>query len=144
MDLKQQILLSYIGQGGEIDPIRIMKGLFVFSKETPAGWIGESDRYHFVPYQFGPCSFDIYSDLDALERSGYLQSKQPLGQSWKYYSVTDMGKYAVEQAAGRFQPQVLTYLNQVRSWVDQQSFKGLLKAIYRRYPAYASNSVFKF
>ena len=143
MTPRQKVLLSFIGAGGEVDPIRIMKGQFLFAMETPAEWASGESRYEFVPYQFGPCSFEIYSDLDELEKAGYLKTRQVPSQSWKYYSATDKGQAQLPIFEAEFAPQAVLYLRRLRTFIDGLSFRKLLEVVYSKYPAFAAKSVFK-
>lgn len=145
LEHKQKMLLAFIGAKlGAVDPIRIMKGMFIISKEARESWWRIPTRYRFVPYSYGPCSFEIYSDLEKLEKLRLLQSNQPPGQSWKYYSVTQRGKNFLEMIKEGFIPGSLEYTKKVREYVESVSFRTLLAAVYAKYPDYAVNSVFKF
>ena len=62
-----------------IDPIRIMKGMFLFAMEEP---VGPEERYKFVAYSYGQCSFKIYRELDGLEQDGYIHSSALPGRTW--------------------------------------------------------------
>lgn len=140
----QKALLAFVGaRTTKIDPIRIMKGMFLISEEVPNSWWDASTRYKFVPYDFGPCSFAIYSDLDMLERLRLLQSAQSPGQSWKYYSITGRGALLLQRSEG-LRPDLISYMRQVRDFVDSLTFRSLLAAVYKKYPDYAANSVFQF
>ena len=143
---QQKLLLLFIGaENREIDPIRIMKGQFILSKETPGSWLSPDMRYHFVPYSFGPCSFEIYSDLDSLERQNLIRGTQPPQQSWKNYAVSnDPGNRELESVRNEFRPELLKYVLEVRRFVDSLNFRALLTAVYKKYPDYAVNSVFRF
>lgn len=127
----------------ELDPVRIMKGMFVLSKEAPIQWLPADERYQFEPYHYGPCAFDIYGDLDALIAEGFVSFAELPGASWKKYTVTASGAEAALAEASRMNPGLVQYINSVRDFVCSLSFSGLLKAIYQKYPEYAVNSVFQ-
>lgn len=140
---RQQTLLQFLGgsESAETDPIRIMKGLFLFAQKTPGAWLPEETKYVFKAYDYGPCSFDIYDDLKFLESAGLILSKQRPGESWKRYQISEKGKLALEKSS--VNPQALAYLKTIRSFVDSLSFSQLLKTVYKEFPNYAVNSVFK-
>jgi hypothetical protein len=145
LSLRQQTLLAFLGggDGQEIDPVRIMKGLFLFGQEAPSGWIPAEGRYDFEPYNYGPCSFDIYADLDALQRRGYIRTTAVAGRSWQYYSLTAAGVATLGEVVASMHPEALRYLGEIRQFVMKLPFRSLLQAVYQRYPDYAVNSVFR-
>jgi uncharacterized protein len=145
LTLRQRSLLVFIGisNSGQLDPIRIMKGQFLIAMETPAEWLPADARYEFQPYNYGPYAPPIYTDLHELERSGLVTSRQALGQSWGYFSVTDAGKKTADAIAAAMPPQLVEYIASIRKFVTSLSFSQLLSAVYKRYPEYAVNSVFK-
>ncbi len=144
--LRQKTLILFLAAGNEdkIDPIRIMKGLFLFAKKTPDDWLSTDARYEFVPYSYGPCSFQIYSDIDGLISRGLVSEEQIQDQSWKYYSVTDKGREIAQESRKEIHSDAVGFLERIREFVSSVSFRNLLAVIYREYPDYAVNSVFKF
>lgn len=146
LNARQESLLIFIARGNaaEIDPVRIMKGLFLFSKETPVDWVDMEARYSFRAYHYGPCSFEIYSDLEWLESLGHIKSSEVLGRSWKYYSMTAQGRELVGRLVQKFDARAVSYLEKIREFVEAQSFRSLLDVVYSRYPDFAVNSVFKY
>jgi hypothetical protein len=132
-------LLVFIGAGSNpIDPIRIMKGLFLFSQESDAD---KKLRYKFVPYSYGPCSFDIYGDLNTLVAQGLLD-RLVSGARWPEYRVTPLGQNKAEEAKASAHA-TWKELAKYRRFVDERSFAALLREVYEKYPKYAKNSVFK-
>ena len=127
----------------ELDPVRIMKGMFLFAMRAPVDQVPAEARYEFVPYNYGPCAFEIYTDLDNLARDGLLSANRIPGQSWKHYILTNKGSELAEHVSSQTDPRIPNYLNKVRDYVTKQPFSDLLKAVYRLYPDYAKNSVFK-
>jgi DNA-binding PadR family transcriptional regulator len=146
LEPRQKLLLLFLDSGSpkELDPIKIMKGLFLVSKEAPQEWIKQQDRYDFTPYYYGPCSFQIYSDLARLEEFGYIISIEVQGQSWKYYALTREGKERIKKFIIEVNPNLLKYLEKIREFVTILPFRNLLAVIYKRYPHYSTKSVFQF
>lgn len=137
------LLLFFLESDKRIDPIRVMKGLFIFTMEAPPEWISPDVRYKFVPYSYGPYSREIDSDLRHLTASGYLLQSSAPGRSWSYYSLSDAGKEKANQISHEFPPAAVAYMKKVREFVSELSFRQLLNTVYKRYPKYAVNSVFK-
>ncbi|MBI4480044.1 MAG: hypothetical protein HY651_08490 [Acidobacteria bacterium] len=140
----QKLLLLFLAaKQAKIDPIRIMKGQFILAKETPAAWLPAEMRYEFVPYSFGPCSFQIYSDLDWLEHQNLITAAEVPDQSWKYYVTAAVGNQEVQRLRTDLGHELVNYIAEVRNFVDSLDFRSLLTAVYRKYPDYAVKSVFR-
>lgn len=142
---RQETLLVFLGADNntKLDPVRIMKGLFIFAMEAPENWLPSAARYNFEPYNYGPYSPDIYYDLERLERQGYVETAEVPGRSWKHYSLTPDGVKLAQGGVSAINPKVANYLRVLREFVDGLSFRQLLTAVYDKYPDYAVNSVFK-
>ena len=95
------------------------------------------------PYDYGPCSFQVYKDLEALEHHGLVQATKVLGRTWSYYSLTGTGEGLAIELSSTVDPRASRYFATVREFVTRLPFRKLLNAIYERYPDYAVNSVFR-
>jgi len=138
------LLMFFLGSDRELDPIRIMKALFLFNMKAHPYWLTSEARYTFKPYSYGPYSPQLTSDLSALSLKGYLTETRAVGQSWNYYKLTEKGRRLASEYVKQINPNALTYLHQLRDYVSSLSFSALLKAVYKMYPEYAVNSVFKY
>ncbi len=49
---------------GKLSKLRLVKLMFLVSKRIPL--------YYFVPYKYGPFSFQLYHDLSRLEKDGFV------------------------------------------------------------------------
>ena len=142
MTSKLDWLLQLIGDD-PIDPIRIQKGMFLFAKTANAP---RAQRYDFVPYNWGPCSFEIYEDLDDLLERGHIEEIRVPGASWNKYRRTDKGHSAASTVTRSKRPAIRrlsTALSRIRSDIQTKSFEQLLKSVYADYPDYASKSLFR-
>lgn len=132
---KREWLLLAVGE--RIEPIQLQKTLFKFAKESG---VSSAEAYEFVPYNWGPCSFEIYEDLANLRAEGLVEAV-PSGRGWNVYRVTELGRvksYALrEQAVAS----LVNALDEVRSWVASRNFETLLKDVYKQYPTYATESL---
>ena len=137
------LLLFFLDSKKSLDPIRIMKGLFIFTMEAPEVWMPRSNRYQFVPYSYGPYARQVDLDLSRLKLQGLLTSAPALGRNWDYYSLTEEGAAKALELKRTLNPKAVEYLHQVREFVLSLSFSKLLDTVYARYPAYAVKSVFK-
>lgn len=70
---RQRFLLSFISQlPDEIALTNLQKLVFLYSMKE------NSKFYEFVPYKFGPYSFQLREDVDILRKNGFL-SKESFG-----------------------------------------------------------------
>jgi hypothetical protein len=137
---RADLLLAFIGASPDaVDPIRIMKGMFLFAQESGAP---QRLLYNFVPYSYGPCSFDIYSDLNDLVGQRFLQENPTASGRWALYSCTDAGLSRVAKFSSE-SPKLFRKLTEGRKYVVSRDFRTLLKEVYAKYPLFASKSVFK-
>ena len=136
MDRKDWLLLLL---DEELDPIRIQKGMFLFAKESGAR---DRELYEFVPYNWGPCSFDIYDDLDSLHRDGLIERRPVPGKSWYKYQISPAGR-DFTSTLRLPKGDSLDYLGKIKSAITRASFNRLLDNVYKRYPEYAINSHYR-
>lgn len=138
------ILCAYRGAPAGLDPVRIQKGMFLFSR---SGAVPPSERYDFRPYDYGPMSAGIYSDLDALVAEGLLEPHAVSGKSWCRYSATERGRSTAGERLlnlkGEPQKENARRLYQIKEEIASVSFSDLLERVYRAHPDMAVNSVFR-
>ena len=124
-----------------IDPIRIMKGLFLISKKLE----GKLEKfYEFKPYLYGPCSFEVYRDLLSLNMSGLIDEYTPLNSSWSYYRITKEGEKQAKKLVNEIPKDILKVMKKIKQEVVNLSFLDLLRKVYKEYPDYAKNSIVSF
>ncbi len=137
---KDRWLLLSIGEG--IEPIQLQKLLFKFAKESEAPG---QELYEFVPYSWGPCSFEIYDDLGSIKSEGLIETV-PRGIGWNSYRLTDKGKEVVRglrnNADAQFQSR-LAELDDKYAYVTSRTFGDLLRDVYAEYPEFATKSFFR-
>ncbi len=133
------LMLLFDGAQRTLDRVRIQKSMFLFAQRSKAPG---TEKYDFVPYHYGPFSFDIYPDLDRLVEQGLLRREFEATSSSPRYSLTGAGLRVVESLRRSAPPERLRLLHSLRDWVTKRSFSALLNDVYRLYPRYAVNSVF--
>lgn len=137
-------LLLFIALDGAprgLDPVRLQKGMFLDAHESGAP---RAQTYSFVPYNYGPMSTQIYTDLGELTRAGMIEAIPVKGQSWSRYVATDIGlKEGRRLMRDSFSPEDSRRLHRIKKNVASKSFKALLEDVYERYPGFAVNSVFR-
>jgi hypothetical protein len=146
---RQEMLLLYLGlpadgtNPGFTNPLRIMKGLFVFVQETPLDWRKGGATYAFEPYNYGPCSFAIYDDLTVLNGLGLLTTASPAGQDWNYYGLSERGIRLAKEIVSTWDARAVAYMSELKTALSGMNFSTLLRAVYAKYPEYAKNSLFR-
>ena len=119
-------------------PIQAQKSLFKFAMESGAP---ARECYQFIPYNWGPCSFEIYDDLGQLRADGLIEF-EPAGPGWNSYHVTESGSGIVDELRRRAEPKLLTKMDDIRQWVAVRTFDRLLRDVYSQYPEFAERSLF--
>ncbi len=121
-----------------LEPLRIMKGLFLMSQR---GQGPLKDLYTFKPYDYGPFTSEIYSDLDSLASSGLVAQEAVGGRSWRMYRPTIDGIERAADLAAQLDPSEEQTIGEAYAFVTSRGFLRLLRDIYVEYPTYAVNTV---
>ncbi len=138
------ILCAYRGAPAGLDPVRLQKGMFLFARsgERPA-----RERYDFRPYDYGPMSPQIYSDLDALVSEGLLAATGVQGKHWSRYTATDRGRDAaaakLKTLSNERDKRSARRLYEIKQSIANVSFNELLERVYEEHPDMVVNSVFR-
>jgi hypothetical protein len=146
---REQFLLAFLGAGqaeeseSGLDPIRIMKGMFLLDKNLSEKFLPAEARYKFEPYLYGPFSQGIYSDLDSLQVFRLVEAKSSSSLAWSYYFLTPLGQRQATEFLKSLDTSLSKYISDIHNYVVRHDFATLLKKIYRAYPEYATKSVFR-
>lgn len=121
-----------------LDRIRLMKALFLIWHR--AGRKLEN-FYEFTPYLYGPFSFDLYTELEALQQEHLVsQAPHPVAQ-WASYYLTPTGASkasAIHEAASR---ETVALIRSTAEEVASLGFNALLRKVYSEAPDFASRTV---
>lgn len=138
------LFAAYQGAPDGLDPVRVQKGLFLFSR-LPG--VPVRSKYEFKPYAYGPMSAEIYVDLDRLVDEGLLERLPVPGKRWSRYKATTVtfgeGERLLEQAADEQLLDAARELFEIKHEVSSVGFSELLERVYTEYPEFAVNSVFR-
>jgi uncharacterized protein len=138
------LFIAFEGAPRGLDPVRLQKGLFLFAQEAQT--VPSAERYVFRPYSYGPMSRDIYADLDDLVSDGLVERMPVEGQTWARYKPTlrgvEKGHRLINSAIARHADDTRRFYEMKQSVADM-TFATLLEDVYDRYPAYATNSIFR-
>jgi len=122
-----------------LDRLRLMKALFLL-------WL-DADRqipeyFEFTAYLYGPCSFELYGELEALEREDLLTQPPSAVPRWARYHLTPQGKRASAEAVERLPCELWAGLRGHVEFAAAAGFRELLLSVYRVAPEFAARSVF--
>jgi uncharacterized protein (DUF488 family) len=131
--VRQKILLAILNQSKRAPTVtKLVKLAFLIRKETTLH--DDHTYYDFVPYKYGPFSFALYRELDALERYGYIDSSNDRVSLSPAMQIPSTEK--VEELPTRIRSMVTDVVSQYGA--TQQ--RRLLKFVYDNYPWYTINS----
>lgn len=109
----ERALLFLLSQAKQLKRMQFVKLMFLASKER--------SLYDFVPYQYGPFSFQLYQDMRHLEREGYL-------------TQTEDDVLFVERVFPKPDPYVQGGINSVFNQFGGFREKDLVDYVYHQYP----------
>ncbi len=136
---KREWILLILNQS-PLDRIHIMKTLFLI-------WIRANkqleDFFEFVPYHYGPCSFEVYTELDVLQTNGLVLQPPYRIPNWEKYYLTETGRNLAREASKKLPDRTSTLLKTVTAQVADLSFNELLKTVYAEAPEFAKHSLLR-
>jgi hypothetical protein len=74
-----------------IQPVYLQKTLYLLEQRLSLKKLQVKRFYQFEPYDYGPFCPDIYSDAEDLMAQGLVHVDRPASQSYRFYSMTDLG-----------------------------------------------------
>jgi len=123
-----------------MDRIHIMKALFLIWHRSERK---VRDYFEFEPYLYGPCSFEVYSELEKLTAEGLIVQPPHPAPQWVDYCLTKSGKREAEEVVQKAPHTTLKLIEDVAAEVSQLDFHRLLQKVYAEAPDFAVNSMFK-
>jgi uncharacterized protein (DUF488 family) len=109
----ERALLFLLSQTKSMTRMQLVKLMFLASKER--------SLYDFVPYQYGPFSFQLYQDMRHLEREGYLKQ-------------TEDDVHFVERVFPKPDPYIQGGITSVINQFGGFREKDLVNYVYQQYP----------
>ncbi len=176
-DLIMLLLYAKGHRGQQAEPVRgrtrLMKMVFLFKMEVRRKFnmdkaVPQAALPDFIPYDYGPFSPQVFTDVDFLADLGLVQVKR-VGASlqeraiasqeyehWRMgealdesdevsgeeeFSLSIKGKgFVEEKQAGELSPQQWTTLNELKARCTAAPLKALLRYVYTNYPKYSTES----
>ena len=130
---RQKILLALLdGAARPLSLTIFVKLCFLLREETEVK--DDGSFYGFVPYRFGPFSFALYRELDALARQSYVVKDDSSVHLRRSMAGETRRKIADLPASVRSAVRTITS----RYGMMQQ--KALVRDVYARFPWYATKS----
>ena len=146
MEIKREdwvLLALYYAGDRSLSPVQLQKSLFILGENLPKLIKNKLEYYHFTPYNYGPFDVNIYKDALDLSKKGLLNIQYSLGKSYPDYVVTENGVKVAKEIDKAVNKEITKYLEKIISWIKDLSFYELLKIIYKFYPQFKINSVFR-
>lgn len=109
----ERALLYLLSHTKSLTKLKIVKLMFLISKER--------NFYDFVPYHYGPFSFQMYQDMRHLENAGYL-------------SQTDDEVHFINQVFPKPESSIQMTIEQYLKNFGEMSDDDLIDYVYQTYP----------
>lgn len=135
------LVLLHNARDGQLDRVRIVKGLFLLGQESPEPL---ENFYSFYAYLYGPFSDEIYYDLDELIEENLMARDLNIPPSWSQYRLTDKGRDRTIELWKALSKPIQQKLDEITKTVQSMSFSKLLTYVYNKYPDFAKESVLNF
>ncbi len=124
-----------------LTPVQLQKAIFLVQDKIPK--ICAAQPYEFKAYDYGPFCRDIYRQAAGLETESLAKIVQPPNQQVRKYQITSKGCIQAQVLWKSLDSKDYAYAKQLVAWVRSQTFEGLVSAIYKAYPQYKINSIFR-
>lgn len=130
---RQKTVLALLEEAGKpLHKTNLVKLLFLLRQETCLK--DESTFYDFVPYKYGPFSFALYRELEALQRDGFI-----VDGGNEIHLSPDAGGLA-RTKIDTLPETTLDAVSEIHGRYGNLSYHSLLKEVYARYQWFATRS----
>lgn len=130
---RQKTILAILTEAREpVYATVLVKLAFLLRQET--GFRDDSAFYDFLPYKFGPFSFQLYRELEALKRDGYVST------NGDQLCVSHRLRKDVLEKVRELSDEARSATAHVTRKYGRMTQRTLLRDVYKRYPRYASRS----
>lgn len=131
-----------------LDPIRIMKGLFLAQMEQDESEAGRvplvNPPYQFIPYSYGPFCPSVYGELESLALNDEVEFQQIPGKDYRIWGLTDKGEQDAQELVASMGEDFRKRIEHARIIVCNKTFDDLIRYVYSRYPDYASKTIYRY
>lgn len=123
----ERIILLLLSKHKEpLTKIKLVKLLFLFSRES------SENIYDFLPYKYGPFSFQLYRDLSKLSQRGWTDDD--------LFQVTNSKKEEALDEMRKLPRSFRDNFSDIYRTYGKLSESELLKDVYSKYPEFAFRS----
>lgn len=122
-----------------LDRIRMQKAVFLLTQRGSADW---RELYHYEPYNWGPYSSALNSDVGTLVQHELLKNRVSPVSRYGSFETTVAGDAAAGVVWERLSEPQRSFIKSVRDYVADRSFSSLLREVYAAYPEFATKSQF--
>lgn len=123
---ERTILTLLLSETKAITRLKLVKLLFLLNRA------GVENAYDFIPYKYGPFSFQLYRDLNKLSQDGWIDGEHlQLCPGKKNEAVVEIRKLPAD---------VRDKLLDIRSVYGRLSEDALLKTVYSKHPEFTFKS----
>ncbi len=127
---RQKILLYYLWlSGGTLSHLRLLKSCFLSKNESLN--IQKTSFYDFLPYHYGPFSFQLYHDVNLMINSGEVLNKDKI-----HWQLTSQGIISAKLIPSKVKDDLARFHFKYKGISDNE----LINLAYQQYPWYAINS----
>jgi len=121
----------------------LMKEVFLMCEEIlkPEGVRTQDPR--FVPYKYGPYSFNVMQTLETMVVANLIASSGKRNSRKEAFILTGIGVKRAEQKFERLPADVRESLESLRVGWDQLGTHGILQYVYQKYERYKAESEIK-
>lgn len=129
MKTSDKIVLNLLLNSSAMTKLKLVKLLFLLNKESCDG------AYDFLPYKYGPFSFQLYRDLTKLAQDGWINDDNlQVNPSRKSEALTEVRKLP---------SLVRDKVFDIYSLYGKISEDTLIKTVYAKYPEFTFKSELK-
>lgn len=136
---RQQWLLLVIAEAGAtgLTPIQLQKTLFLVGQAYKL----KSGYYDFAPYNYGPFDPQIYKDAEEIATTEQIIIFND-GNPYSKYLITPSGQINADDLKQKNEKDA-KFAKELVDFVKSLKFRELLRVIYKNYPQFAVNSIFR-
>ncbi len=117
---RQKCVLYVLQELKQCTRIQLAKILFLLEKETKIPVL--CPFYSFIPYKYGPYSFELFHDIDAFEKENFIsKTETTISYTNKQITIPPSLKHAI---------------NDTLSTYRDMDEKKLITYVYQQYPEY--------
>lgn len=134
------LLILYMAGENGLTPVQLQKTIFLLQKAFPG--LDNLD-FNFRPYNYGPFDVGVYQDVEYLLYKGLGEVHKKNGSGVRTYYISRRGTAIAKKLNDLLDSNTNNYLLELVNWVQSLSFQDLVSSIYKKYPEYKENSIFK-